>query len=63
MKVKWSWGGEPLLPPWTIARRVVAFVLFSVLRVAMAAAVLLGWGLDEALRNRSEERRVGKECA
>lgn len=51
MKFKWSWDGEPLLPPWTIARRVVAFVLFGVLRVAMAAVVALGWGLDEAARN------------
>ena len=44
----WSYGGRELAPPWTIARRAIAWPLMMAARLAFCGAVALGWGLDAA---------------
>jgi hypothetical protein len=44
----WSYGGRELAPPWTIARRVMAWPLMMAARLLFCAAIGLGWGWDAA---------------
>lgn len=45
----WYWEGERLAPPLTVARRLLAYPVFQMLRVLMCITVAAGWGVSDAL--------------
>lgn len=44
----WTWNGNKLAHPLTIARRLLMFPIILALRSALFLAVWAGWGFDEA---------------
>ncbi len=48
MKRWWTWNGERLAHPLTIARRLVAWPLMIAARAVLCVTVAIGWGLDAA---------------
>lgn len=49
MKFTWTWNGEPLNPPLTILRRLIAFPFFFTAKIVLFITVCVGWGLEIAI--------------